>query len=129
MQAHVYAELVAQNEMIPGNARAELLGKLCYTGANFPEEIDIAREISVALVDLEGTTFGIAAVLPDVLRDESEANNLISLLQETLFVGHPVALVAQSAKGPPRYYGFTVAEELLMGVPLTSLPWEPYTLD
>jgi hypothetical protein len=81
-----------------------------------------------ALVKEQGVTFGIVTVKPHVISNRTEADALIASFQHEVFVGHPVVLMAQDAKGTPSYYGRKDIVGFLAHVPLASIPWKEYTL-
>lgn len=81
-----------------------------------------------AVISERGTTFALATVAPNVVRDPSEAERLVLLLEERVFPGLPVALMAREWNGHVCFYGHVDVPALMAGVPLSRIPWRRYPL-
>lgn len=81
-----------------------------------------------ALIKEQGITFGIVAVKPHILTNDTEAKKLIAVFETQVFVGHPVVLMAQDASGRPSYYGRKDIADFLAKTPLAAIPWKEYTV-
>lgn len=80
------------------------------------------------VVSERGGRFALANVAPSVVQDAAEAERLVALLEERVFPGLPVALIARKWDGHLLYYGHVDAPKMLAGVPLARIPWTRYVL-
>jgi hypothetical protein len=81
-----------------------------------------------AIITGHGPTFALATVAPTVLRDPAEAERFVLLLEEQVFPGMPVALMAREWNGQVCFYGHVDVPKLLAGVPLSRVAWRRYPL-
>ncbi len=81
-----------------------------------------------AVIKEQGITFAVVIVKPHILNNHSEANQLISSFQQSVFGSIPVVLMAQNSRGIPTYYGRRDIANFLSRVPLQAIPWKEYTI-
>jgi hypothetical protein len=81
-----------------------------------------------AVISEAGTTFALASVAPNVVHDPTEAERLVLLLEERVFPGMPVALMAREWNGHVCFYGHVDVPKVLAGIPLSRIPWRRYPL-
>ena len=81
-----------------------------------------------AVISERGTTFALATAAPNIVRDPTEAERLVLLLEERVFPGMPVALMAREWNGHVLFYGHVDVPKVLAGVPLSRIPWRRYPL-
>jgi hypothetical protein len=81
-----------------------------------------------AVINECGTTFALAAVSPSIVHDKTEAERLVKLLEERVFPGLPVALMAREWNGHVCFYGHVDVPKALAGVHLSRIPWQRYPL-
>jgi hypothetical protein len=79
-----------------------------------------------SVIKEHGVIFGIAVVKMSAMRDATAANHLTSQFEGILGV-RPVVLMAQDARGIPRYYGRTDIVENLANIDIRRIPWKKYT--
>jgi len=79
-----------------------------------------------AFIREQGIEFAIIVVKPHVLRNTTEANEMIASLR--LRFGRPVVLMAQDGRGTPTWYGRKDLSRFMSGVPLGAIPWKQITL-
>ena len=84
-----------------------------------------------AKIHEQGVTFAIVIVQPHILSspEKAEANRTIGAFQLRVFPGIPVVLMAQDPHGTPLYYGRHDIVKFLTGVPVTSIPWQKFTMN
>jgi hypothetical protein len=81
-----------------------------------------------AVISERGTTFALATAPPNIVQDPIEAERLVLLLEERVFPGMPVALMAREWSGHVLFYGHVDVPKVLAGLPLSRIPWRRYPL-
>lgn len=79
-----------------------------------------------ALLKLQGQTFAIVIVKPQVLQSTTVANETRQSFA-SVFPGVPIVLMAQDSRGVPTYQGKNDIVNFLAKVPLSAIPWKEYT--
>ena len=85
-------------------------------------------KIQGAVIKEQGVTFAIVIVKKRVIDNRHEADRAILEFQ-SIFPGMPVILMAQDARGVPKYYGRSDISRFMANVPLESIPWKEYTIN
>ena len=80
-----------------------------------------------AIIKEQGITFAVVIVKHHVVNNSSEANEAIASFQP-LFTGIPLVLMAQDSRGTPTYYGRRDIADFMANVPISSIPWQEYTV-
>lgn len=80
-----------------------------------------------AVIKEQGVTFAVVIVKQHVLNNKVEANQTIQSFR-TVFGSIPIVLMAQNARGVPKYYGRRDVVRFLARVPLSAIPWKEYTI-
>jgi hypothetical protein len=78
--------------------------------------------IEVALVKEQGVTFAVVPVKPHILASASVRNSTIAGLQPH-WPGAHIILMAQDARGTPKYFGKPDIVNFLVNTPVEALPW------
>lgn len=81
-----------------------------------------------AIIKEQGVTFAVVIVKPSVLRNRTQADNIIGQYSVQAFQGLPVVLMAQNSAGVPTYLGKRDLVNFMASVPLEAVPWRKYTL-
>lgn len=75
----------------------------------------------------QGVTFGILVVKPEVLRNNTKAQEMRQF-GTRCFGCIPIILMAQDARGVPTYSGRRDIVTFLSKVPFQAIPWKEYTV-
>lgn len=84
--------------------------------------------VHAALVKQQGVTFAVVVVKPHVLASVPQRDQAITGFQ-TYWPGVPIVLMAQDARGVPKYYGRDDVVRFLASVPMKALPWKSWSLN
>lgn len=81
-----------------------------------------------AVISEGGSSFALVAASPSLIHDQPEAERLVLLLEERVFPGLPVALMAREWNGKVLFYGHVDVQKSLGRMPLSRIPWRRYPL-
>lgn len=80
-------------------------------------------QIELALVELEGTPFGLVLVAEAVLDSPSKSDQAQALYEGRIFRNLPVVLVGENFLETPRFYGRADLTEIMEGVQMDRIEW------
>ncbi len=84
-------------------------------------------QIDGAVIKEQGVKFAIVTVKMSVF-GSAEQRDQIQRSCSVIFPGMPIVLMAQDAKGRPKYYGRTDIVKFLAHVHPSRIPWKRYTI-
>ena len=80
-----------------------------------------------AVIREQGVAFAVVVVKPHVINNRLQAGRATQSFQP-IFPGLPVVLMAQDARGRPKYYGRRDIARFLSRVPVYAIPWREYSV-
>lgn len=83
-------------------------------------------KIQGAVINEQGVTFAIVIVQMHVLNSPTERDQMQVALSR-LFPRMPIVLMAQDARGVPKYWGRTDIVNFLANINISQIPWKEYT--
>lgn len=80
-------------------------------------------KLKIALVEMEGTQFGLAVVSEGILDDPVKKADTHRFFEQRVFRDLPVVLVGEDFLTAPRFYGPEELSEFMKGVQMEMIEW------